>query len=119
MHNPPEAQYIERCAQRRQGGCRRGSTAGVPYRGQELHRGAGMGRMAGLLLQMGQALQGHKEARRGCLLQGVLHLSELRPPHPVDDIHHELDRAAAEGLPEGHQNARRHAERGVRHPAHG
>ena len=43
----------------------------------------------------------------------------LRPPHPVDDIHHELDRAAAEGLPEGHQDARRDAQRGVRHPAHG
>ena len=39
--------------------------------------------------------------------------------NPVDDIHHELDRAAAEGLPEGHEDARRNAQRGVRHPAHG
>ena len=62
--------------------------------------------MAEVLRQMGQALQGHKKARRGRFLQGVFHLSELRPSHPVDDIHHELDRAAAEGLPEGHENAR-------------
>ena len=59
--------------------------------------------MAGVLLQMGQVLQEHPQARRGCLLQGVFHIPELRPPHPVDDIHHELDRAAAEGLPEGHE----------------
>ena len=55
---------------------------------------------------MGQVLQEHPQARRGCLLQGVFHLPELRPPHPVDDIHHELDRAAAEGLPEGHEDVR-------------
>ena len=106
-------------AQRRQGGCRRRSAAGVPYRGQELYCGAGMERVAGVLLQMGQVLQEHPQARRGRLLQGVFHIPELRPPHPVDDIHHELDRAAAEGLPEGHEDARRNAQRGVRHPAHG
>lgn len=75
--------------------------------------------MAGVLFQMGQVLQEHPQARRGCLLQGVFHIPELRPPHPVDDIHHELDRAAAEGLPEGHEDARRNAQRGVCHPAHG
>ena len=78
-----------------------------------------MERVAGVLLQMGQVLQEHPQARRGRLLQGVFHIPELRPPHPVDDIHHELDRAAAEGLPEGHEDARRNAQRGVRHPAHG
>ena len=42
--------------------------------------------MAGVLFQMGQVLQEHPQARRGCLLQGVFHIPELRPPHPVDDI---------------------------------
>lgn len=73
----------------------------------------------GFCSKWGQVLQEHPQARRGRLLQGVFHIPELRPPHPVDDIHHELDRAAAEGLPEGHQDARRDAQRGVRHPAHG
>ena len=27
--------------------------------------------------------------------KSLYHLSELRPPHPVHDLHHELDRAAA------------------------
>ena len=75
--------------------------------------------MAAVLLQMGQVLQEHKEAWRGRFLQGILHLSELRPPYTVDDIHHELDRASAEGLPEGDENARGNAQRGVRHPAYG
>ena len=67
-----------------------------------------MERVAGVLLQMGQVLQEHPQARRGRLLQGIFHIPELRPPHP-DDIHHELDRAAAEGFPEGHEDARRDA----------
>lgn len=62
--------------------------------GQELYRGAGLGRVATVLRQMGQALQKHQETRRGRFLQGVFHLPELRPPHPVHDLHHELDRAA-------------------------
>ena len=98
---------------------RRRSAAGVPYRGQELYCGAGMERVTGVLLQMGQVLREHPQARRGCLLQGIFHIPELRPPHPVDDIHHELDRAAAEVFLEGHEDARRNAQRGVRHPVHG
>lgn len=31
------------------------------------------------------------------------YLLELRPPHPFHDIHHELDRAAAERPTLGHQ----------------
>jgi len=34
-------------------------------------------------------------------------------------MHHEQDRATAEGLPEGDEKVRRDARRGVRHPAHG
>ena len=62
-------------------------------------------RVAAVLCQMGGGLQKNQEMRRGCLLQGVFYLSELRSPHPVY-VYHELDRAAVEGLPEGYEDAR-------------
>ena len=37
--------------------------------------------MAAVLCQMGQVLQKHPEMKRGCFLQGVFHLPELRPLH--------------------------------------
>ena len=38
-----------------------------------------------------------------------LHLPELCAPDPVHDLHDELDRAAAEGLPAGYPDAGRTA----------
>ena len=46
-------------------------------------------------------------------LRPTRHLPELRSPHPVHDIHDRLDRATAEGLPNGYKNARHYAQRGV------
>lgn len=69
--------------------------------------------MAGVLQQMGTILQEHKKTRSRSFLQGVLHLPELRPPHPVHDIHDELDRASPEGLPQSDEDARGDARRGV------
>ena len=40
-------------------------------------------------------------------------------PHPVHDIHHQLDRTTAEGPPADDQNARGDAQRGIGYPAHG
>ena len=72
---------------------------------QELYCGTGLGRVAAVLCQMGQVLQKYQETRQGRSLQSVFHLPELRPPHPVNDLHHELDRAVAEGFPTGHEDA--------------
>ena len=46
--------------------------------------------MTAVLFQRGQAQQGYKKARRGRFLQGVFHLSELRPSHPVDEVTNKL-----------------------------
>ena len=94
-------------------GCGGRPAAGLPHGGQELHRGAGLGGMAAVLRQVGQILQELPQARRGCFLHGLLHLPELRPLNPVHDIHHQLDRATAEGLPPGDEDARGDAQRGI------
>ncbi len=47
------------------------------------------------------------------------HVSELRPPHPSDDIHDQLDRETPEGLPEGDEDARGDAKRRVCTAAYG
>lgn len=44
--------------------------------------------------------------------------SELRPPHPVNDLHHEQDKAVEEGFPMGYKDARDHAQRGIDHSAY-
>ena len=107
VHHPPETQHIERCPQQGQGRCGGRPAACLPHRGRPgLHRGAGLGRMAAVLRQVEQALQELPQARRERLLHGLLHLPELRPPSPIHDIHHQLDRAAAEGLPPGDEDAR-------------
>ena len=67
--------------------------------------GGGRGPQAGLP-------HGGQELHGGAGLGGMA-------AHPVDDIHHQLDRAAAEGLPEGDADARGDARRGIRPPAHG
>ena len=69
--------------------------------------------------QMGQGLPEHPEHEGGLHAQELLHVSELPSPHPVDDLHDELDRAAAEGLPACDPDAGRTAERGVRPVADG
>lgn len=75
--------------------------------------------MAGILREVGKVLPRHQETRAGSLLQGILHVSELRPPHPSDDIHDQLDRETPEGLPEGDEDARGDAKRRVCTAAYG
>ena len=49
----------------------------------------------------------------------IFHIPELSSGDTVDDIHHQLDRAPAEGLPARHEDAWGNAQRGIRNSAHG
>ena len=60
---------------------------------------------------MGQDIQVVQDDEGQPVLHGLLHVSGLRLPHTVDDIHDELDREASEGLQEGNEDARSNAER--------
>lgn len=110
--------HRQREEQRQERSCRR-AAADVPHRRQQLYRGESLGVLAAVLCQMGTRLQEHRQTWQRPFLQGIFHIPELSSGDTVDDIHHQLDRAPAEGLPARHEDAWGNAQRGIRNSAHG
>ena len=52
-------------------------------------------------------------------VQVLFHLLQVREGNQGDDLHHQLDRKAEQGLQEGHQHEGGHAKPPSRHTTHG